>query len=68
MTKTMGKVIPRPGREFGTWLNQFSEKYEDTIKELAKGCHQVISDDEAERLFSKVDKRYKKALKIFPKT
>ena len=59
--------IPKPGHEFKTWLDQFSEKYEDTIKELAKGRHQIISDEEAERLFSKVDKRYKKTFEVLAK-
>ena len=59
--------MKKSNREFQTWLDQFCEKHEDTIKELAKGRHQVISDEEAGRLFSKVDKRYKKALKVLAK-
>lgn len=46
-------------KEFQTWLNQFSRKYEGVIKELARGGRRAASDEEVKNKFSELNKRYK---------
>lgn len=60
-------MMTKTTKEFRTWLNQFSRKHEDTIKELANGQYQVASDEEVMREFSKIEKRYKKVFEDLEK-
>lgn len=60
MTKTTRKTSRKLDQEFKTWLDRFSRKYEDVIKELARGGRRAASDEEVRNKLSELNKRHKK--------